>query len=1015
MHNKPMVIFLGAGRPYRGDEPSALAPISKNKCVLDWLMDAFSRVFEAEFHFVAGYGLSDIARQYPKLLISINSNWSESGSFGSLMAAPLSAGRLTYVCYTDVLLRSSAIARLHALDDSNSSIAVDSSWKSRYLYRKTKDILLAEKVKIQNGSVKDIGGHLLSDTADAEFAGVLKISPKDVTFLIGLRDRCRENFIKHGVADLVSLFNREGRTVNAVDIHGEWAELNAPQDISRFVFGTKAETLERLGSLVQKSVVGDQVSFRVGEWMSFSNRLITQIINQFNSSKLAIRSSATTEDGWQESNAGCFTSLLNIPCVAASIFKAVGEVISSYGDNDPNHRVLVQAMVENVKAGGVVFSRTLSRGSPYYVINYDDTSGSTDSVTGGAGEELKTCYVHHDAKDIANTTSPLISKVVEAVRELEFLVGHDSLDVEFAVSTDQRVHLLQLRPIAVEHVGVECGDKRVKSSIVNAEHIVKERQKKLPFLFGKTTYFGVMPDWNPAEIIGTKPKNMALSLYQYLVTDKVWSKQRAEHGYRDVFPHPLIVTLAGHPYIDVRASFNSFIPNLLSDDLASRLVDNYLDQFKSNPHLHDKIEFEIVFTCLSFDFSDLVKSRLSPCGFTEQDINEIKSSLLDVTKISFGRVEKDLKTIDLLSERFESVIHSDLAPLDKASMLLDDCECYGTLPFAHLARAGFIAITLLRSLEKCGVLKSGEISNFLNHLNTVTRQLEVDGGFVFDGSMQWIDFIEKYGHLRPGTYDITSLSYSSDPDKYLKPTVKASQNKSEWKGWGEGINQKIEAHLSDFNFGINYSQFDKFLRDAITGREYSKFIFTRNLSAALECFALFGKEIGMSREDISHVNVQTLMSLRYEGAHEGTIEYLSKVSKEGAAAHQVVQSTELPPVVCSESDLRAFQLPRCQPNFVTAKKVLSNSILLSEEDVPVESLKGKIVLIPRADPGFDWLFGYEICGLITMYGGANSHMTIRAAEMGLPAAIGVGEMMFEQLSQARMIELDCLARQIRVQ
>ena len=52
---------------------------------------------------------------------------------------------------------------------------------------------------------------------------------------------------------------------------------------------------------------------------------------------------------------------------------------------------------------------------------------------------------------------------------------------------------------------------------------------------------------------------------------------------------------------------------------------------------------------------------------------------------------------------------------------------------------------------------------------------------------------------------------------------------------------------------------------------------------------------------------------------------------------------------------------------------------------------GRIVLIPSADPGYDWLLARDIAGLITMFGGANSHMAVRAAECSLPAAIGVGD------------------------
>jgi phosphoenolpyruvate-protein kinase (PTS system EI component) len=50
--------------------------------------------------------------------------------------------------------------------------------------------------------------------------------------------------------------------------------------------------------------------------------------------------------------------------------------------------------------------------------------------------------------------------------------------------------------------------------------------------------------------------------------------------------------------------------------------------------------------------------------------------------------------------------------------------------------------------------------------------------------------------------------------------------------------------------------------------------------------------------------------------------------------------------------------------------------------------------------------------LITKYGGANSHMAIRSAEFALPAAIGCGELLFETLSAAAVIDLDCAARKV---
>ena len=54
-----------------------------------------------------------------------------------------------------------------------------------------------------------------------------------------------------------------------------------------------------------------------------------------------------------------------------------------------------------------------------------------------------------------------------------------------------------------------------------------------------------------------------------------------------------------------------------------------------------------------------------------------------------------------------------------------------------------------------------------------------------------------------------------------------------------------------------------------------------------------------------------------------------------------------------------------------------------------------------------------IAGLVSKFGGANSHMTIRCAELGLPAAIGGGEQTFERISSAERVELDAASQLIR--
>ena len=71
------------------------------------------------------------------------------------------------------------------------------------------------------------------------------------------------------------------------------------------------------------------------------------------------------------------------------------------------------------------------------------------------------------------------------------------------------------------------------------------------------------------------------------------------------------------------------------------------------------------------------------------------------------------------------------------------------------------------------------------------------------------------------------------------------------------------------------------------------------------------------------------------------------------------------------------------------------------------NLNDYIIIIENANPGFDWIFTYNIKGLITKYGGVTSHMAIRFYEFGLPAAIGCGELLFENLIDNKIIIIDC--------
>src|SRR5690606_10157821 len=153
-------------------------------------------------------------------------------------------------------------------------------------------------------------------------------------------------------------------------------------------------------------------------------------------------------------------------------------------------------------------------GAPYYCFNFDDQSHSTDSVTGGGKAQLRTITVaRSDAESLAQL-EPKLVPVLYAVQELESILGFGRLDIEFAVGESGRVHIFQVRPITVDHSAYEVRDGSCAQSLKTDRQFFLAQQAPGPFLHGRFNIFSNMSDWNPAEIVGIRPKPLALSLYR---------------------------------------------------------------------------------------------------------------------------------------------------------------------------------------------------------------------------------------------------------------------------------------------------------------------------------------------------------------------------------------------------------------------------------------------------------------------------------------------------------------------
>lgn len=763
----------------------------------------------------------------------------------------------------------------------------------------------------------------------------------------------------------------------------------------RFAFGSKADTLAQLKGLLTEGEVCEQIAFSVQEWREKPTCMLNAILSRFSQGRLAVRSSASNEDGWHQSMAGAYHSVIGVDPGHAPLHAAVEAVLASYGDHPAaENQVLVQPMVENVALAGVVLTRDLDTGSPYYVINYDDFSGRTDTVTGGA--ESKCILVHRSRPQAIH--SPRIRRLISTIIEIETVVGSAALDVEFCVTRDDRTYILQVRPLAARHAWVEGDDAIVDSSIGTLRNAITQRLMPETGVVGSTTLFSDMTDWNPAEMIGSAPKPLALSLYRTLITDQTWWRARAHMGYRRV-EKPLLVRFAGRPYIDIRCSLNSFLPADLPEDLATRLVDHQLGLLRQRPELHDKVEFDVAITCRDFSFATATDGILLS-GFSLADIRQLDQALTRLTARALGAGEAEMPA---LLERTRLPIPKGETGVRRMRQLVASCIDNGTMPFSILARHGFIAMSFLRSLEARGALTPDRADLFLRSIHTVAGELVSMMFALSEGRLELADFLSRYGHLRPGTYDLLSRRYDEQPELYLGHASRAPEELPQFT-LSAAEHAATQALLDEAGLAGSPDRLFAYMVSAIAAREEAKFNFSRYVSDLLVEVAVWAESRGLSREDASFLTIDDILA-----EPDSTI-VAHQVAK-GREGYRLTRAVRLPQLITEADDVDVVRLPIGHPNFITSKSVTAPTAVV--DGGTNSDLEGCVVLIESADPGFDWIFSHHISGLITKNGGANSHMAIRCAEFGLPAAIGCGERLFNSVSLSRAVELNCAARTLK--
>ena len=455
---------------------------------------------------------------------------------------------------------------------------------------------------------------------------------------------------------------------------------------------TKAYSLEKIKKIYKNSVPLF-LFFQKETIIKNKSTCIRKIKTTFKDD-IILRSSALNEDTKQGSKAGFYDSFVIKKNNFNTLEQKINKIIKKL--KNKKDQIIAQRYIKNPEIAGVIFTKDKTTNSPYFDINYD-SSKKTDLITSGKNNPtMKSLLILKSAKKVPKK----FKKLIQISKNLQKIFNNDRLDIEFCVK-NKKIFILQCRPL----LGTKkiFNKKILDSVIVNLAKKFEHINQKNETLFGKKTILSNMSDWNPAEMIGKKPSQLALSLYSELITNSIWAEQRYKYGYKNVIPNKLMLNFAGTPYIDLRVDLNSFLPFDLNKNISEKLINFFIEKIKKNPEIHDKIEFELINTC--FDFTLSKKNEL-PLSKNEKKkyYNSLKKLTNKILNPKNNIIKNEIKKIQILDKKISIIKKSKLSPIQKIHYLVSDCKKYGTLPFAGIARCAFIGKTILDSLKKYKII-----------------------------------------------------------------------------------------------------------------------------------------------------------------------------------------------------------------------------------------------------------------------------------------------------------------------
>ena len=269
---------MGAGQNLNENKtestPVSLIKDQYGKTVLRWVLNSLQKNNIHKIRFVGGYEIQKIGSIFPNLEFIYNAAWNETGVLESLFQARKYINGPVIISYGDIVFSNEVIKKI--ISDTEKDIVLAYEKKNLVEIYGSQDIV-KNVISVENHKLKNIGYFKPNDESSGEFIGTVffsndasaelryfldKVYPKLLNKPFEQADKIQNAYL----TDLLRYFKKNKYHLHCQEIGNEWIEIDNKKSLTKFVIGTKGDTLKKLKGISTKSVFCNQYIFKVNDW-----------------------------------------------------------------------------------------------------------------------------------------------------------------------------------------------------------------------------------------------------------------------------------------------------------------------------------------------------------------------------------------------------------------------------------------------------------------------------------------------------------------------------------------------------------------------------------------------------------------------------------------------------------------------------------------------------------------------------------------------------------------------------